>query len=72
VSAACDVLAAGGATDDPYLARVIQAKHIWSATGRAIDPWEVDDYPPDWLEAVCAHEVEVPKRREKVVGAQRR
>lgn len=31
------------------------------ATGRAIDPWDVDKYPVDWKEAIRSFMVDLPE-----------
>ena len=53
----------GSYTNDPMLIRVIQANHIHQLLGKSIWPWEVDDLPEDWLEAIETIAVEVPNRK---------
>jgi hypothetical protein len=60
------VLAAGGGTDDPYLSRIIQAQYIYNTFGAALFPWQVDDMPADWMEAILAYTVDVPKKRARI------
>jgi hypothetical protein len=44
----------GIATIDPYMVNVLQARKIYQVTGHAIYPWEVDDFPTDWIDAILA------------------
>ena len=60
------MLASGGGTDDEYLSRIIKAQHIYHATGKAIYPWEVDDYPSDWLDAILSLQVDVPRKSARI------
>jgi hypothetical protein len=60
------VLAAGGGTDDYYLARIIQAQHIKNTFGVGIYPWQVDDMPVDWLDALMAYVIDVPKKSARI------
>jgi hypothetical protein len=41
---------------------VILAKQIHETTGAACHPWEVNDYPDDWLTAIRAIAYDVPAR----------
>jgi len=42
--------------------RVILANRIYNVTGNPCHPWEVDDYPDDWLDALTAFAVDVPRQ----------
>lgn len=56
-------LAVGSYTDDEMLIKVIQAQHIHQAFGISLWPWEVgEQVPEDWLAAIDALIMEVPKR----------
>ena len=55
-------MAAGTATSDPYLSRALTAKQIYSVTGQPCHPWEVDDYPDDWLTAIRAVAYDIPAK----------
>jgi hypothetical protein len=66
IIAACGLLAVGGATDEPYMAKVLRAMKVHQVTGKALWPWEVDKVvPEDWLEAILAVVDEIPKRTPK-------
>jgi hypothetical protein len=60
------VLASGGGTDDPYLTRIIKAQYIYKAFGVALYPWQVDDMPDDWMDAILSYSVDVPKKAERI------
>lgn len=60
------MLAAGGKTDDDYLSCIIKARHFYEATGKAVYPWEVDDLPIDWMDAVIALQIDVPAKTERI------
>jgi hypothetical protein len=47
------------------LSAVILAKQIHETTGAACHPWEVNDYPDDWLTAIRAIAYDVPARAAK-------
>ena len=49
---------------------VIKARHIYEATGKAIWPWEVDDMPSDYMDAILVLQVDVPKKRRKIESVQ--
>jgi hypothetical protein len=61
-------LAAGGGTNDPYLSCIIKAQYIRDATGMIIPPWEVDDFPIDWMDAIHVLQVDVPGKRARIHG----
>lgn len=60
------MLAAGGRTDDPYMTALITAQHIHEITGMVVEPWNVGEFPPDWLDAVKAYRVDVPAKSAKI------
>ena len=60
------MLAAGGGTDDEYLTRIIKARHIYEATGKALYPWEVDDMPVDYMDAILCLQIDVPNKAERI------
>ena len=60
------MLAAGGKTDDYYLACIIKARHVFDATGNAVLPWEVDDIPIDWMDSIISLQVDVPAKMERI------
>ncbi len=43
---------ATGATEHPFLARVLLAQKINLLTGSNVRPWEVDEIPWEWLTAI--------------------
>lgn len=46
-------LAQGQGTNDQYLAGVLMARRINEiAGGSIVAPWEVNELPPEWIEAV--------------------
>jgi hypothetical protein len=58
------VLASGGKTDNEYLIALLHGRHIFNATGMALPPWEVTNFPDDWLQAILALEIDVPRKSE--------
>ena len=60
------MLAAGGGTDDYYLSRIIQAQYIYNTFGAALFPWQVDEMPVDWMDAIMAFVVDVPKKSARI------
>jgi hypothetical protein len=55
----------GGSTDNPYITAIIRAQRIFQLTGHPVWPWEVDELPDDWLDAMRAYAVDVPAKAAK-------
>lgn len=60
------MLAAGGKTTDEYMVALIKAQRIYRATGIIIEPWNVGEFPSDWMEAIEAYTVDVPAKTTKI------
>ena len=45
------------------MVKVITAKHIYHATGHAVWPWEIDQLPDDWTDAILEYESAYPRKR---------
>lgn len=60
------MLAAGGRTDDPYLTALITVRHIYEQTGMIVEPWNVGEFPSDWMDAIKALRVDVPAKAAKI------
>jgi len=56
-------------TDDPYVVALIQAQRIYSLTGIPTKPWEVGQWPDEWLDAMRAYMVDVDKKKNKIRAA---
>lgn len=56
-------LSIGVATSDPYLVAIIKAQDIYHAIGKSVWPWEIDDLPSDWKQALKAIASDYPKAR---------
>ena len=52
----------GGSTDDPDMIALIQAQRIYSLTGHPVWPWELDEFPDTFLDAVRALTGDVEKK----------
>ncbi len=48
------IVANGGLTDNPYLVAILQAQKVRIVTGKELWPWELGQFPTDWLDAICA------------------
>lgn len=62
-----------GATSNPLLVRIELAKQINRVCGTGIGPWEVDQLPDDFIDAVRAMETDLSTMRanwQKVLEAQ--
>lgn len=69
MNSASNYLANGLATDDEYMVKVIQANNIYRIFGKSVYPWEIDQLPDDWLDAIMEFAVNLPeKRRQKTNG----
>jgi len=62
------LIAAGLATKDAHLTAVIQARQIYEMTGVSCHPWDVGQYPDDWLMAIRAIAYDVPAKAAKKHG----
>lgn len=60
------MLASGGGTNDEYMTRIIKAQHIYKTFGVALYPWQVDDMPIDWMDAILAYTVDTPKKAARI------
>jgi hypothetical protein len=65
LNAASNILAAGAPTEDSYMRRVIQANCVYQTTGQAVWPWEVDELPDDWLDAIVEFTQALPEKMRK-------
>lgn len=61
-------MAVGQSPTDEYMLGVARARLIHEVTGMVIQPWEVYQYPPDWMEAIRHLLVEVPLARIAING----
>jgi hypothetical protein len=64
-----------GRTSDPLLGRVMLARRINHFCGTAIGPWDVDDLPDVFIDAINALDsdlTEITSGLEKVRGVQNR
>ena len=60
------MLASGGGTDDPNMSRIIQAQHIYRTFGVGLFPWQVDEMPVDWMDALTAYAVDMPEKAARI------
>ncbi len=44
------------------MSRVILSNIIKETTGEVVPPYEVDNYPSDWLETIKAYAITYPRR----------
>jgi hypothetical protein len=51
------------------MVRVIQSSIIHNVTGEVIPPYEVDDYPTDWLDAILAYGRDLPIKQNELQKA---
>lgn len=68
-------MAKQGATSHPLLANIVLARRINQVCGTALGPWDVDDLPDTWLDAIVAMTSELDEMRAglaKVAEAQAR
>ena len=61
-------MAVDQAPNDEYMMGVAKARLIHMATGFVIHPWQVDQYPWDWMEAIRMLLVELPSARNQING----
>jgi hypothetical protein len=64
------VLAAGGRTDDPYMTALITTQHIHNLTGMSIEPWNIGEFPADWMDAVKAYCIDYPSKAARIAKVQ--
>jgi hypothetical protein len=51
---------------------IIKAQHIRDATGLIVPPWEVDTFPVDWMDAIHALQVDLPRKAAKIQQLKKR
>ena len=49
---------------------LITTKHIHDLTGMTIEPWDVGEFPSDWLDAIKAYCVDYPNKAARIQRAQ--
>lgn len=61
------ILALGGKTNDVYLMPLLRYKElaplIYNATGVHVTAFDIDEISDEWIDAVLAVEVEVPRKK---------
>jgi len=62
------MMAATGTPTSEYHYAVTKARMIYLYTGRAIDPWDVEDYPYDWWDAIRSLCVDLPNAVKELSG----
>lgn len=51
------------------MSRVILSNIIYKTTGEIVSPLDVDNYPQDWLDAIRAFAIDLPKKRREIAEA---